>query len=144
MPAMMDPTEFQPDRSLPSERRHLPYVPMILRATPVRAFEAPPIKALLLDNIQTAGIVRYRYVLTVFENGDYEDPLLVISSELFSDGPTYAIGVFTESGHETLNPISDDWADLDKFCHRALELVQKRKGIILKEFHFRKSWWNFW
>ena len=140
----MDSTEFQPDRPLPPLKRRLPYVPTILRADPVRVFHGKPYAAVLLDNVQTISMVRYRYVFVVFEGEHQDDPHLIISSELFAGGPKYAVGVFSESGHETLSPVNDDWADIDKFCRRALDIVEKRKGVSLRESKPAKPWWKLW
>ena len=89
-------------------------------------------------------MVQYRFIFIVFEHDDPEDPSLVISSELFAGGPQYAVGAFTEHGHETLHSVDDDWADEETFCRRALELVRDRLGITLVETSRAKPWWKFW
>lgn len=140
----MDPTEFQPDRPLPSDKRRLPYRPSIVAAEPIRVFKSEEHTAILLDKVQTAGIVQYKFLLIIFEK-DPDDPSLIVSSELFAEGPDHAVGVFTKWGrHETLHPINQDWIDVDKFCGRALGIVRDRLGIELRETKRKKPWWKFW
>ena len=139
----MDETEFQPERPLPSHKRRLPYVPPVVAAEPIRFFRSETHSALLLDDIQTAGMMRYRYLLNVFEK-EPEDSSLIVACELFAGGPDYAVGLFTEEGHQTLGPTNQDWADEEKFCARALHLITERLGIALVEVNHRRPWWKLW
>jgi hypothetical protein len=100
----------------------------------------------LLTDIEADSQIEYAHLLVVFEQGQ-QDPVGFISSEAKGnptellkelgledieveqdDGPSHFLCAFTPTGHHNFNA-SNDWADLSKFEHAALELISRLKLI---------------
>lgn len=85
--------------------------------------------AVFLDDIVSAGSVKYRYLLFIFE-GDSQEPCYIVASELNSmakklGGGSHFLGLFDGEEHTNCGS-SDDWADEAKFTLEALRIVRER------------------
>ncbi len=103
--------------------------------------------AILLDNIESLGMVEYLFVLVVFEN-KIKEPCLYVTSEvnersLVSGNGSHFLGIFKKDGHSNLGA-SDDWADINKFERAALQLATEylREGKPEETNSYKKS--NKW
>jgi hypothetical protein len=79
--------------------------------------------ALLCDEVKASGNVQYTFLCCAFRRNE-EHPEYIVSSEVNSTastlgGGSHFLGVFSESGHATLNN-SDAWSDRDTFFAEAL------------------------
>jgi len=82
--------------------------------------------ALILDEIESLGLVQYLYILVVFDDS-IKQPCLFISSELnkTAEEPgegSHFLGVFSGDEHHNLGA-SDDWADIVNFEREAVKLA---------------------
>jgi len=80
--------------------------------------------ALLCDQIVTRGTVQYTYLCCAFRK-NAEHPEYIVSAEVNSTastlgGGSHFLGIFSESGHATLEN-SDAWANRDTFFAEALK-----------------------
>lgn len=104
------------------------YIPAIASANPIQQFQFGKYSAVLLDDIESAGVVEYRFVLVVFD--DTEQPCYFVASEVNATAKTFGggshfLGVFDEDGHSSYGS-SDDWADESKFTAEAMRIVRER------------------
>lgn len=134
----------------------------------------------LVSDCQSPSPIQYAHVMYVYEHGDFltGDICLAVSSEanrmaVPGDGRSHFLCIFSGSKHINLGP-SDDWADLDKFTARALEVVAQQYSLenppeeipvptlMLEKFQLPrpqiapenpaptlvnapvKKWWQFW
>ena len=86
----------------------------------------------LFDGLVSPGMVKYLYVLAVFDDAT-EEPVLFVASELDTElgtdtvvGPPF-LGVFSGETHENHGQ-SEDWNDLDLFAMKALKVAAGRLG----------------
>ncbi len=110
----------------------MPYLPQIEQANPVRRFAAGDHRAVLLTDITSSGEISYTHILLVSKTVSNQIVLALAAevngfNEQFRTG-SHAFGVFSGDGHSTMG-FSDDWASLEKFEHRALEVAQERLNI---------------
>jgi hypothetical protein len=86
---------------------------------------------LLFDNIKSAGMVQYAFLLAVYDNAKGQ-PVYFVASEVnemaASGGGSHFLGVFNGSGHLNLGS-SDDWGDPRKFFPEALRLAARQFGV---------------
>jgi hypothetical protein len=91
--------------------------------------------AVLLTNIEAAGVVRYAFLLVVFRRG-VPDPVAFVSSKVeqklgleghdadFGEGGgAHFLGAFVKDGHRN-DGASDKWADEAKFEASAIALAK--------------------
>lgn len=86
---------------------------------------------LLWDKIESAGAVKYAFLLGVFEDAT-KQPVYFIASEVNTPaatlgGGSHYLGIFDEAGHANLGS-SDDWGDPKKFFPKALEMARAQFG----------------
>jgi hypothetical protein len=118
------------------------YAPMIKSARRVREHILDANHtAVLLTNIETNSTIEYTHLVAVFRRGK-QDPIAFISSEAkskpdnpilkelgldgieFTEEPgSHFLCAFVEDGHRNFGA-SDEWADLEKFEVRALDLIR--------------------
>jgi hypothetical protein len=108
------------------------YKPQLLSATPRKRFYAPGYSATLLGDVRTAGMMRYAQLLVVFGQTPNE-PVLIVSSEFFDEGPETVLGLFDDNGHQTLYNEGGGWTDEAKFAAKALLIANERLQVDLKE-----------
>jgi hypothetical protein len=104
------------------------YAPRIASAEPVARYQVAGRQAVLLDNIISAGMVQYQYILVVYERDG--EPCFFVASEINAEkeafgGGSHFLGVFPGDGHENLGD-SDEWADRERFAARAFAIAQER------------------
>jgi hypothetical protein len=111
------------------------YFPALKRARPARRYQLGPYLAVVFSDCVSMGTVQYTHVLFVLpENGT--EPRLAVAAEVntlhgqpgFEASGSHFLGVFPGSSHENLGA-SDDWADLERFTRKALELAAGRLGV---------------
>jgi hypothetical protein len=88
----------------------------------------------LLDQIVPTGMIRYTYILVVFEKATAQ-PCYFVASEVNAmsqpgDGASHFLGVFEGNGHLNMGA-SDDWGDARKFFPKALSLAADHFGVKL-------------
>jgi hypothetical protein len=103
------------------------YIPAIASENPIRQFQVGKYSAVLLDDIESAGVVEYRFILVVYD--DTEQPCYFVASEVNNNANTFGggshfLGLFDGNGHASCGS-SDDWADESKFTAEALRIVQE-------------------
>ena len=105
------------------------YLPTIKNARPVYRYQIGAYGVVIVKDCESYGKIRYNFVLYVL-HPDTNEPIFAVTSEKsnFTGKPMPFLGVFPGSGHENLG-MSEDWADLDKFTARALEIVAERFKI---------------
>ena len=117
------------------------YKPALISATTRMHFAAPGYTAALLGDIRKTGMVQYAYLL-VIHGPDPEEPVLIVSSEFFANGPDTVLGVFDDNGHQTLYDEPGGWTDESKFAAKAVAIANERLKTDLKQR--QKPWWRFW
>ena len=107
------------------------YRPAIQEAEPLREFHFPEYEAVLLGDIQSAGLIKYEYVLQVIHKATRMPCLYVAAEENemanVLGGGSHFLCVFQGGDHRNYGD-SDDWADVDKFATRALQLASETLG----------------
>jgi hypothetical protein len=88
--------------------------------------------AIFFDQVKSAGQIQYAYLLVVYDRVT-EKPVYIVASEVNTmrdglGGGSHFLGVFPGDGHLNLGD-SDDWADADKFLHRAIGLAATHLGL---------------
>jgi hypothetical protein len=91
-------------------------------------YEVAGRQAVLLGNIVSAGMVKYLYILVVYERDG--EPCLFVASEVNEEreafgGGSHFLGVFPGDGHLNLGD-SDEWANRERFVERALGIARER------------------
>ena len=102
----------------------------------MRRFRLGPCTAELLTDLVSTGLVQYEHVLRVASPDTGETLLWVASERNASWDPSdvegtlgsHFLGVFPGDGHRNLGA-SCDWADLERFTARALEVAREQLGI---------------
>ena len=108
------------------------YRPLIKSANPLLRYRMDPYTFVLLGEIESLGVIEYLYIL--FAIKDEEDaPDLFVASEVNArakslGGGSHFLGVFDQNGHTNMGS-SDQWANLDIFAARALEIDTARLGL---------------
>jgi len=107
------------------------YMPMILGGTPVKRIRLASGKhtALLLDDIESKGAVKFRFILAVFDD-ETRNPCLFVTSEVNGaveelGGGSHFLCLFSGDAHLNLGS-SDDWADIRKFEEAAVKIATER------------------
>jgi len=117
--------------------------------------------AILYDQIDSAGSVKYAFLVAVVENGKKE-PIYYIASEVNQmaavlGGGSHYLGVFDGSGHANLGA-KNDWGNAHKFFREALRIAEEKFGEAIEEDPVEdkkpsakraskpavKAWWQFW
>lgn len=115
------------------------YFPNLVDADHAESYVIGPYMAMVFTNCESAGHVQYEHVLMVYEvnasKPDDEPPIRVmaVASEINiqsqpGDGCSHFLGVFPGTGHMNMG-CSDEWADLQTFIMRALEIVVNHMDI---------------
>jgi hypothetical protein len=121
------------------------YLPVIASARRVRKFRLGPFLATLVTDCQMPAtnqpIIRYKHILFLSALHDpVFKPFFAVAAERSSmleemalSGEGYSkdahfLGVFPGEGHMNFG-MSDEWADLDKFSARALEIASQHLKI---------------
>lgn len=107
------------------------YLPAFKSAETAKRFSFKGHSAVLLRNIVAAGSIEYRFALMVYPDGQNE-ACYCVASEVNGmagqlGGGSHFLGVFEEDSHVNYGS-SDQWADEEKFTHRALGLVTEKFG----------------
>jgi hypothetical protein len=106
------------------------YAPTVIKADEIERFKIGTYEAIMLGNIQARGMIQYLYILEIRdENG----PCLYITSEVNAmkkelGGGSHFLCIFEGERHLNLGD-SDEWANLDVFKGKAIELARKNLGI---------------
>ena len=106
------------------------YSPAIINAREVERFPIGPYEGILLTDIEARGAVQYQFVLAVLKEGE---PCLYISSEVNRmaaelGGGSHFLCAFEESKHLNFG-CSNEWADLETFKRKAVEMAKERLGV---------------
>lgn len=100
------------------------YLPTITKARWVKRFQIGPYRAIVGTDCESTGPIHYTHILYIFKEGE-DRPYLAVSSEFAygtgEDGIRH-VCLFFGGSHFNAGP-SSDWADLEKFTQKALELV---------------------
>jgi hypothetical protein len=101
------------------------YAPVVKSAKPLAHLTIGKHEATLFGEIESAGMIKYLYVLAVYAPGANQPCLFVASEENALKSPgsgSHFLGVFSEAGHAN-HGASNDWADLAKFQNEAVRLA---------------------
>jgi len=106
------------------------YAPMIINAVEAESFKLGLYEAHLLKDIQAQGHIRYLYVLQLSMDGK---PCLYISSEENAmaaelGGGSHFLCAFEGDRHLNFG-CSDQWADLETFKAKAIEMAKERLSV---------------
>ncbi|MDX1628949.1 MAG: hypothetical protein R3345_09645, partial [Fulvivirga sp.] len=102
------------------------YAPKVTSARPKYRFNLGKYKAILFDNIESAGKVQYLYIMTLFDTQDR--PIYHVTSEINQHpktGRTYFLGIFDGEKHMNMGA-SDQWADEEAFAQKAFSILQEK------------------
>lgn len=111
----------------------------------------------MLTEVQSLGSVEYLYVMPVFKVPENTLCLCVAAEKnrmhgrklpgdgTFDPGGSHFLGLFPGQGHLNFGS-SNDWADLDKFTAKALDLARGHLKVdaTAAEEMPGKPWWKFW
>ena len=125
------------------------YWPVVEGGTISRVFHLGRYRAALRTGMRSPGSVQYLYALFVFREPEAKLCLCVASEEngfrLEPPSGSHFLGVFPGEGHVNLGA-SDDWADVDLFTPRALEVAGERlgmpNGVWVEMARKKKPWWR--
>lgn len=103
------------------------YAPAVKSANPIETRQlGDGHTAVLLDDIVSAGSVKYAFLLVLFDDATQE-PVLFVASEVNRlaklGGGSHFLGVFDGNGHANMG-VSDDWSDPDKFLTKAMNIAE--------------------
>ncbi len=141
------------------------YFPLLKDARPVRRYRIGTYLATLLTDCVSAGHTQYAHVLIVFKEG-IPQPCFAVASEVnqmrglgLKESDSHFLGVFPGDMHHNLGA-SKEWADLEVFARKALELtaghlaVTQTPEVLPASFTAPpakvasptqgKKWWQFW
>jgi formylglycine-generating enzyme required for sulfatase activity len=119
------------------------YWPPVQGGTPVKRFRFGEFEAVVVSGVQSLGGIQYLYVMSVYRLPEGELYLCVASEENALDEPqgrgrragsmagSHFLGLFTGGRHLNLG-LSDDWADLEKFTAKALDVARRHIGVLAK------------
>lgn len=126
--AIASPLSLNNPRSEPVLTNPMKLVPVIGDARPVSRTPLATGKhtAVLLDDIESLGPVKYQFILLVFDDRSKE-PCLFVASEVNETarrfgGGSHFLGLFAGETHSNYGS-SDDWSDIGKFEQAALKLA---------------------
>jgi hypothetical protein len=113
----------------------MPYFPALERARPVKRFQLGPYLAVVFTDCASMGTVQYTHVMFVLDE-DSTEPRLAVAAEVntlhgqpgFEASGSHFLGVFPGDSHLNLGD-ANDWADLETFTHKALELAAGHLGV---------------
>ena len=91
----------------------------------------PAHTALLFDGIESAGLVKYAFLVLVFDDQTRQPVCFVASEENAGaafGGGSHVLGLFPGDGHMNLGS-SDDWADAAKFFPKAIAVAAGQLGL---------------
>ena len=133
------------------------YWPVFEGGRVTRRFRFANYQAAIVTDMRSTGNVEYLYVMLIFKMP--EDKLcLCIASEKnrnygrriqgdqpFDFGASHFLGLFPGQGHQNFGT-SNDWADIDRFTARALELARDHLKVSDEavEEVWKKPWWRVW
>lgn len=108
------------------------YFPTLKKARLVKLYRLGDYLCFLLTDCESLGAIQYEHVLYVNPQGE-KRPCFAVASERNSmkaqlGGGSHFLGVFPGSGHSNMGA-SDEWANLDLFTSRALEVVAQHFSI---------------
>lgn len=108
------------------------YRPLIKSAKPLLRYRLDPYTFVLLGEIENLGVIEYLYILFVIKD-DEQEPNLFVASEVNAmakslGGGSHFLGIFDQTGHINMGS-SDQWANLDIFAAKALEIAPARLGL---------------
>ncbi len=108
------------------------YKPLITSAKPLLRYRLAPYTFILLGEIESLGVIEYLFILFAIKDEE-NAPELFIASEVNAmaatlGGGSHFLGVFDPQGHWNLGA-SDQWANLDLFAAKALEIATTRLGL---------------
>jgi hypothetical protein len=117
----------------------LPLAPSIQSAREVRRYEIGDFRATFFDEIVSADVVEYTYLVIMYGK-ESDEPILYFTAEkntapfaeLFqqlaivpeTNAGSHFFCMFDEDGHSNYGA-SDDWGDADKFEQRVLEAINE-------------------
>jgi len=105
--------------------------PLIKRATMLRKYRLGPNVTGLYGNIESAGSMQYSFILAVQRDTERQ-PFVFVTSEVsvlaHAMGPSHVLGIFEGDRHVNMG-FSDEWADLEHFTMRALEIAAGYVGV---------------
>jgi hypothetical protein len=116
------------------------YLPAIKDAQREAVYRVGPYFAIVLTDCVSEGDIDYKHAIFVYLPDPHaERPQWVMAvaaeiSDMVRDlhkddpNPPYFLGVFPGTGHQNLGA-SPDWADLEKFTARGLEVVAEHLNV---------------
>jgi hypothetical protein len=105
--------------------------PLIKTAIPKRRYQIGDFSASLLGEIESGGVVAYRYILAFVQMGRQEPGFYVCSEQTPPAEPSdgrYRLRVVNEAMSEVVDS-NDRWGDLDTFSEQALRLGIQALGL---------------
>jgi hypothetical protein len=111
------------------------YVPFIKSAKPRKRFRIGNHSAALWVDIESAGNVKYKYILAVFD--EKGQPCYFVASEVnqmanIMGKGSHFLGLFPGDGHTNCGA-SDEWSDEVKFTEVALRIVGEKFKVPIGE-----------
>src|SRR3954465_4912475 len=108
------------------------YLPVLKNARPVYRYRIGNYVAVIVTDCESIGMIQYTHVLFLLEAGQAQ-PIFAVAAEMnnlsIARGQTdLFLGVFANNRHEN-HGTSPDWADLNKFSARALQIVVERFNV---------------
>ena len=108
------------------------YFPTLKKARLAKLYRLGEYLCFLLTDCESLGAIQYEHVLFVNYQGE-QRPSFAVASERNemssqSGAGSHFLGVFPGSGHGNMGA-SNDWAKLDIFTARALEIVAQHFAI---------------
>jgi hypothetical protein len=106
------------------------YMPAITKARWVRYFQLGLYRAVVGSDCESIGSIQYAHVMYVFKKLE-QHPCLAVTSEYsdeFGEDGSRFLCVFFAGSHLNTG-FSRDWADLDSFIHKALEMAVRELNI---------------
>jgi hypothetical protein len=133
------------------------YWPIVEGGTPTKRFRFSDYRAVVVTDLKSLGTVEYLYIMPVFRAGTDEVCLCVASekNEMYGRNfpgdrtieprGSHSLGLFPGQGHMNFSS-SNDWADLEKFTVKALEIARQHLKVDDNaiEEPAKKPWWLFW
>lgn len=104
------------------------YTPLIRNARCHRQYDFGNYKASLLVDIESAGVMKYEYIMVLFRK-DERDPLLFVCVDwntMLKERPKEIVMDVFEGGGRMAVGSSADWYELSAFERRALEIVKQK------------------
>jgi hypothetical protein len=128
------------------------YMPPILDARHASSYQIGPYLAMVFTDCQSEGPIRYSHVMFVYQidPAQPEKPgqrLMAVAAEVNDSalytgipGPSHFLGVFPGEGHINMGA-SDQWADLEAFTQKALEVAAEHLDVAEPPRLLRKKRW---